>query len=356
MTASKKQRKSGRVALNRPTCILEDAPDSLTDLYAAVTNPLACCRVEDHHKKKKNCVNNPWCLIDLHDEKKGIWKAKPLCMSMLGNDPAVMERKVQGDLHKLTPSGIKNLGATCYLNVLIQMLFHNLLVRDAVFNIQLDQSDDRVMNSMENIVIDKVEAKNEKDSHMNMVIGALQDTFGHLDSCVKGDYDISLFVDLLELNKCEQQDPQEFSKLFFAKMDESRLPVRDPSLPNIKQLISGKETYSTTCLKCGAVSSRSNEFHEIGLNIEGCSDLQTALDGYQALETLDGENQFSCSGCNKKTDATRGVKITETPDLLIFKLMRYYYDRKTNEKKKSQVWLLECICHVIEQYIFDIIL
>ena len=170
MTASKKQRKSGRVALNRPTCILEDAPDSLTDLYAAVTNPLACCRVEDHHKKKKNCVNNPWCLIDLHDEKKGIWKAKPLCMSMLGNDPAVMERKVQGDLHKLTPSGIKNLGATCYLNVLIQMLFHNLLVRDAVFNIQLDQSDDRDMNSMENIVIDKVEAKNEKDSHMNMVI------------------------------------------------------------------------------------------------------------------------------------------------------------------------------------------
>ena len=31
----------------------------------------------------------------------------------------------------------------------------------------------------------------------------------------------------------------------------------------------------------------------------------------------------------QKTDATRGVKITETPELLIFNLMRYYYDRKT---------------------------
>ena len=64
------------------------------------------------------------------------------------------------------------------------------------------------------------------------------------------------------------QDPQEFTNLFFAKMDVSRLPVKDPSLPNIKQLIGGKETYSTICLNCGAVSSRSNEFHEIDFNIE----------------------------------------------------------------------------------------
>ena len=49
---------------------------------------------------------------------------------------------------------------------------------------------------------------------MNMVIGALQDTFGH-DTCTNGEYDISLFVDLLELNKLEQKDPHEFTKLFF---------------------------------------------------------------------------------------------------------------------------------------------
>ena len=50
------------------------------------------------------------------------------------------------------------------------MLFHNLLVMDAVLNIQLCHSDHRDMICRENVVIDKVQAKNEKDSHMNMVI------------------------------------------------------------------------------------------------------------------------------------------------------------------------------------------
>ena len=42
---------------------------------------------------------------------------------------------------------------------------------------------------------------------------------------------------------------------------------------------------------------------------------------------------------------------TETPELLIFNLMRYYYNRKTNEKKKSQVLLLDCICPYLNSLI-----
>ena len=350
MTIKENQRRTSRAASAVSTPVIEPIVDELPDLYAAMTAPVARCAPKDH-KKKKNCANNPWCLIDIIDEKVGIWKAKPTGMVKLGPDPTALKRILRPPFArnksaKLTPGGLKNLGATCYLNVLIQMLFHNLLVRDAVYNMQLEINiGNKALDKNGNKAVDddiltsdaKTNKIAEKDTHMNMVVGALQDTFGHLDSCPKGVHDTSLFVDLLELNKSEQQDPQEFSKLFFAKLDESVLPLKDSSLPNIKQLIAGKETYSTTCKVCGAVSSQSNEYHEIGLNIQGCSDLQTAIDEYQALETLEGENQFSCSVCQRKTDAFRGVKIVETPDLLIFKLIRYYYDRKTNEKKKSQV-------------------
>ena len=269
MTANKKQRKSGRVTAHKPTNVKNDqavAASIHTDLYSAVSEPVACCEAKDH-KKRKNCANNPWCLIDLHDEKKGIWKSKPTSILKLGIDPAVIRRTVQCNSLKLTPGGLKNLGATCYLNVLIQMLFHNLLVRDAIFNMQVCTNkhiltgvtdDDKTRT----VIDDKT--KIEENTHMNMVVGALQDAFGHLELCVKGDHDISLFVDLLELNKSEQQDPQEFSKLFFAKLDESKLPLRDDNLPAIKQLISGKETYSTTCSICNNISSQSNEYHEIG--------------------------------------------------------------------------------------------
>lgn len=337
MTSPKRQRKSSRQAVSKVAPLLEKTTTSRCcfDPYGAISEPVTTCPAGDH-KKKKNCVNNPWCLLDLLDEKKGIWKPNPTCMLKLGYDPAFSRRDLQGKSNKLTPSGIRNLGATCYLNVLIQMLHQNLLIRDAIFNMQTgsDRSRSGLMDSLNSPSdINKFEG----NAHMAMVVGALQDTFGHLTSCVKGDYDISLFVDLLELNKSEQQDPQEFSKLLFAKLEESQLPLKNAALPNIKQLISGKEIYSTTCTVCGAVSSQSNEFREIGLNIEGCASLLQAIDGYQKVEMLEGENQFSCSSCQRKTDATRCVKISDTPAFLILKLMRYYYDRKTSEKKKAQV-------------------
>jgi ubiquitin C-terminal hydrolase len=315
--------------------------DNISDPYGPISEPITSCPAGDH-RKKKNCANNPWCLSDLIDEKKGIWKPNPTCLLNLGYDPAFLRRGCQGKSGKLIPSGIQNLGATCYLNVLIQMLHQNLLVRDAIFNMQ-PNSNEKLKSVKGSDIPLKISRddipKFEKDSHMKMVVSALQDTFGHLSSCLRGEYDPSLFVDLLELNKTEQQDPQEFSKLFFAKLEESQLPLRDSTLPDIKQLISGKETYSTTCTACGLVSSQSNEFREIGLNIEKCPNLQDAIDGYQKIEIMEGENQFLCSACNRKTNATRCVEISEAPDLLILKLMRYYYDRTTCEKKKSQTSL-----------------
>ena len=347
MTVRKNRKTNGvLVGKTRQTLECDDLSIHSSDPYSTLWQPHVKCPAGDH-KKKKNCSANPWCLLDLVDEKKGIWKPQPACIQKLGYDPQYLRREKQGKTCKLIPSGIKNLGATCYLNVLIQMLHQNLLVRDAIFNMQLEKGNKSVTPAMKPLnssvgasIADRVSiADNDGNSHMTMVVGALQEAFGHLGSSLKGEYDLSLFVDLLELDKSEQQDPQEFSKLFFAKLEESTLPLRDPKLPDIKQLISGKETYSTTCTACGVVSSQSNEFHEIGLNIEGHANLQLALDGYQALEMLEGENQFSCSACMKKTDATRCVKIAETPCLLLFKLMRYYYDRKTSEKKKSQTSL-----------------
>jgi ubiquitin C-terminal hydrolase len=345
MPVAKKRRKSDRISVHNPVLAPDNllVVDSSSDPYDAISQPQTGCPYGDH-RKKKNCTNNPWCLLDLIDEKKGIWKPQPSCMQKLGYDPAYMRRDVQGKSWKLTPSGIQNLGATCYLNVLIQMLHQNVLVRDAILNMQVDDSlvNRRSIKDLSKSEVEdslKVNDAEVKDAHMNFVVGALQDTFGHLSSCVKGQHDLSLFVDLLELNKTEQQDPQEFSKLFFAKLDDSNLPLSDPKLPDIKQLISGKEIYSTTCTICGTVSSQSNEFREIGLNIEDCNSVELALNRYQTAEMLEGANQFSCSTCAKKTDARRRVEIAETPNLLILKLMRYYYDRKTNNKKKFQTAL-----------------
>ena len=76
------------------------------------------------HIRKKNCAKNPWCLFGL-GEKEGIWRNSNTAINSLGLDPNVYLRKRDPKQLKdevlYPPAGLRNLGATCYLNVLIQV-------------------------------------------------------------------------------------------------------------------------------------------------------------------------------------------------------------------------------------------
>jgi ubiquitin carboxyl-terminal hydrolase 48 len=302
----------GKKTINKNVPVGNDEVDH----YGAIANPVVVCTVIDH-KKKKNCANNPWCLFGLiDDKKKGIWKPRPTGLIELGNDPLLLSRRLQNTFI-LKPCGLQNLGATCYLNVLIQMLFQNLLIRDAVFNMLYDE---------------------KKTNHLaiNMIVYALQDTFGHLDQCIKGQYDISYLIDLLKLDRNEQQDPEEFSNLLLAKLEECKLPLKTSEISNVKELTTGKQKYLTICQECGTSTGQINEFHDLELNLAGCENLTTALDTYFSEEVVEGDNQIFCENCEKKVHFKRQIKIESWPDSLNLKLKRYYYDTISNDKKKCQ--------------------
>ncbi|CAM9922601.1 unnamed protein product, partial [Discosporangium mesarthrocarpum] len=111
------------------------------------------------HIRKKNCADNPRCLFGLGEGKEGIWAKRPRLIKALGQDPAglippqVSEADTVGDklptlgkgsIARATrgapgfgrprrASGLKNLGATCYLNSQLQALFHNKAFRKGVY-------------------------------------------------------------------------------------------------------------------------------------------------------------------------------------------------------------------------------
>lgn len=68
---------------------------------------ITCCR--------RNCRGNPFCLTGLGEARlsENIKNPQNETMSVLPN-------RVQG-----TSVGLKNLGATCYVNSLLQLLYHN---------------------------------------------------------------------------------------------------------------------------------------------------------------------------------------------------------------------------------------
>jgi hypothetical protein len=114
-----------------------------------------CCKTD--HKSKKNCIDNIFCIQNLYNTSEGIWNidSSDYIDHRLGMN---MEKRLRKDMN--CPSQLKNLGtlhtiptpcclnlahnihlgATCYLNVLMQTLYHNVLIRNAIYQMSLSNT------------------------------------------------------------------------------------------------------------------------------------------------------------------------------------------------------------------------
>jgi ubiquitin carboxyl-terminal hydrolase 48 len=153
---------------------------------------------------------------------------------------------------------------------------------------------------------------------------------------------VSLPADLLQIARNVQQDPNEFSKLFFALIESwnSGIATSNNSFSSscdsnkngisnsvgssktIRETIAGRERSVITCGECGREGGREAEFQGVELGIESLASVAQALDHYYAEEPLTGANKYHCGHCDKLCDATRRVIPTSVPDVLILQLMR----------------------------------
>jgi ubiquitin carboxyl-terminal hydrolase 48 len=235
------------------------------------------------------------------------------------------------------PPGIENLGATCYLNTQLQCLAQNPAFLNGIFSWRLVNS-----NHNMNSVMSKMQLLLAQ-----MVLGG-ESKLSTLD-----------FSNALGIEHDEQQDPNEFARLLFERMDESFQQCdNDGNLANLLQRnFHGITTYETICMTCTHSSERSEGFMDLNLPIAQRekqddrkttkkdithyfgsksvdTDVQYCLDQYTHAEVLDGDNQYFCSACNCKRDAKRVLKLTELPPILNVQLSRYVFDRTQFVKKK----------------------
>nr|XP_040059098.1 ubiquitin carboxyl-terminal hydrolase 48 [Gasterosteus aculeatus aculeatus]XP_040059099.1 ubiquitin carboxyl-terminal hydrolase 48 [Gasterosteus aculeatus aculeatus]XP_040059100.1 ubiquitin carboxyl-terminal hydrolase 48 [Gasterosteus aculeatus aculeatus]XP_040059101.1 ubiquitin carboxyl-terminal hydrolase 48 [Gasterosteus aculeatus aculeatus] len=266
---------------------------------------------------RRNCKGNPNCLVGIGEQA---WLGDIDENAFHNIDDPNSERR-----DKNTFVGLTNLGATCYVNTFLQVWFHNLELRRSLYQCHNSRAEEH-----------DAESEYEPQS----ICEHLQYLFALLQNSNRKYIDPTGLVKALGLDTGQQQDAQEFSKLFLSLLEDTLSKQKNPHLQNvIQRQFCGQFSYVTVCNECGRSSALPSRFYELELNIQGNKNLTECVTEFLKEEKLDGENRYFCESCQTKQCATRRIRLHSIPPTLNLQLMRFVFDRQTGHKKKLNTFI-----------------
>ncbi|XP_059428355.1 ubiquitin C-terminal hydrolase 12 isoform X2 [Corylus avellana] len=242
-------------------------------------------------------------LSDLYDPTRGY----------LVNDKCVVEAEVavrkildywSYDSKKETGYvGLKNQGATCYMNSLLQTLYHIPYFRKAVYHMPTT----------------------ENDMPSGSIPLALQSLFYKLqynDSSV-ATKELTKSFGWDTYDSFMQHDVQELNRVLCEKLeDKMKGTVVEGT---IQQLFEGHHMNYIECINVDYKSTRKESFYDLQLDVKGCRDVYASFDKYVEVERLEGENKYHAEEHGLQ-DAKKGVLFIDFPPVLQLQLKRFEYD------------------------------
>jgi ubiquitin C-terminal hydrolase len=201
--------------------------------------------------------------------------------------------------------GLKNQGATCYMNALLQVYYHVRALRRAVYRVPTAGDDSLSMP----LQLQRVFASLQRGAAA-VSTKALTRSFGW-DSH-------QTFM---------QHDVQELNRVLLDKLEERMAGTGAAAGVDgtVGALFEGQLESFITCLEVAYESSRAESFYDIQLDVKGCADLVSSFRKFVEVERLVGENQYEAEGHGKQ-DAEKGFRFTRLPPVLTIHLKRFEYD------------------------------
>ena len=211
-------------------------------------------------------------------------------------------------------AGLENLGATCYLNGLLQSLFHLGKFREIVYKGNLEDSSD-ILSALRSVFYDL-----ERSEGAAVSSNLLTRAFGW-DSL-----DVSV-----------QHDAQELNRLLIDRIETRLKPPRDAEL---RELFVGQIENYIECLDVEMTSKRVEPFYDLQLSILGIDgsvneSVEDAIQQYLCPEILEGPNAYDAGvEFGGRQRARKGVRFLSLPPVLTLQLMRFQFDFELCEMTK----------------------
>ncbi|XP_077961759.1 ubiquitin carboxyl-terminal hydrolase 50-like isoform X1 [Gasterosteus aculeatus] len=188
--------------------------------------------------------------------------------------------------------GLKNEGATCYLNSVLQVLFMTEDFREAV-------------------------KRHVCDNPANEFIDQLTSLFHDLQQHEACTYNITkkLGID----NVYEQRDAAEYFEKILRLTSEAA-----------SQIFHGESTQKTKCSTCHNETDRSEAFWHLPLALGDFNSrdhsVEDDIEKYFRASHFSGKDQLYCDKCEEKSDATITCEIKHHPEVLMLLLKRFEFD------------------------------
>ncbi|CAL9089521.1 unnamed protein product [Musa textilis] len=199
--------------------------------------------------------------------------------------------------------GLKNQGATCYMNSLLQTLYHIPYFRKAVYHMPTTEND--MPSGSIPLALQSLFYKLQYSDN-SVATKELTKSFGW------DTYDSFMQHDVQELNRvlCEKLE------------DKMKGTVVEGT---IQYLFEGHHMNYIECINVDYKSTRKESFYDLQLDVKGCRDIYASFDKYVEVEPLEGDNKYHAENHGLQ-DAKKGVLFIDFPPVLQLQLKRFEYD------------------------------
>ena len=198
--------------------------------------------------------------------------------------------------------GLKNQGATCYMNSLLQTMFFTNKLRLAVY---------------------RMPTKHEEGERSIPV--ALQRLFLELqfsDKCVETKQ-LTKSFGWESVDSYRQCDVQELCRFLLEDMEGNMKGTCVEG--TIQELFEGKMVSQIRCKHVDYASKREETFFDIQINVLGNRSVAESFKEYCKVETLDGDNKYDAMQFGLQ-ESEKFVQFVSFPPVLHLHLMRFKYD------------------------------